>query len=79
MNCSPGKNGWFALVVLMAAITASGASIPVQSFKASGEGVTLAMSPGTMKLTVCSDGIVRVEYSPAGVLPAGQDLVVTNH
>ena len=37
------------------------------------------MSPGTMKLTVCSDRIVRVMYSPTATLPAGQDFVVTNH
>lgn len=32
-----------------------------------------------MKLTVCSDRIVRVMYSPTTTLPAGQDFVVTNH
>ena len=32
-----------------------------------------------MKLTVCSDGIIRVMYSPTPTLPAGQDFVVTNH
>ena len=55
------------------------ASIPVQSFQKDSDGVTLAMSPGKMKLTVCSDGIVRVMYSPTATLPAGQDFVVTNH
>ena len=37
------------------------------------------MSPGKMKLTVCSDGIVRVMYSPTATMPAGLDFVVTNH
>jgi alpha-D-xyloside xylohydrolase len=55
------------------------ASIPVQSFHKDAEGVTLTMSPGKMKLTVCSDCIVRVMYSPNATLPAGQDFVVTNH
>ncbi len=55
------------------------ASIPVQSFQKEADGVTLAMTPGKMKLTVCSDSIVRVMYSPAATLPAGQDFVVTNH
>jgi len=43
------------------------------------DGVTFAMPPGNMKLTVCSDSIVRVMYSPTATLPAGQDFVVTNH
>jgi alpha-D-xyloside xylohydrolase len=51
----------------------------VQSFHKDADGVTLTMSPGTMKLTVCSDRIVRVMYSPTATLPAGQDFVVTNH
>jgi hypothetical protein len=41
--------------------------------------VALTMSPGTMKLTICSNGVVRVMYSPTSTLPAGQDFVVTNH
>ncbi len=32
-----------------------------------------------MKLTVCSDSIVRVMYSPTATLLAGQDSTVTNH
>ena len=63
----------------LAAVSAPAASIPVQSFHNDADGVTIAMSPGKMKLTVCSDGIVRVMYSPAATLPAGQDFVVTNH
>jgi alpha-D-xyloside xylohydrolase len=55
------------------------ASIPVQSFHKDADGVTLTMSPGKMKLTVCSDSIVRVMYSPTATLPAGQDFVVTKH
>src|SRR5436190_10551716 len=58
--------------------TLSAAPIPVQSFKKDPDGVTFSMSPGKLKLTVCSDSIVRVMYSPATNLPAGQDFVVTN-
>ena len=36
------------------------------------------MSPGKMKLTVCSDSIIRVMYSPTATLPAGQTFAVTN-
>ena len=72
---------WSVAVVLVATIatTSPAASIPVQSFHKDADGVTLTMSPGKMKLTVCSDSIVRVMYSPTTVLPAGQDFVVTNH
>lgn len=36
------------------------------------------MSPGKMKLTVCSESIVRVMYSPTATIPIGQTFVVTN-
>ena len=68
-----------AALIAAGVISLSAAPIPVQSFHKDADGVTLSMSPGKMKLTVCSDGIVRVMYSPAGTLPAGQDFVVTNH
>ena len=67
-----------ALVVGFA-LASSATPISVQSFKKDSDGVTLAMSPGKLKLTVCSDSIVRVMYSPTATLPAGQDFVVTNH
>jgi len=63
----------------LAVVTAPAAPIPVRSFHKDADGVTLTMAPGTMKLTVCSDSIVRVMYSPTATLPAGQDFVVTNH
>lgn len=69
---------WF-IAASLAAFSTPAASIPVQSFHRDADGVTLVMSPGTMKLTVCSDRIVRVMYSPTATLPAGQDFVVTNH
>lgn len=79
----PPKSRWSILVLFIAGNLATfstpAASIPVQSFHKDADGVTMAMSPGTMKLTVCSDRIVRVMYSPTATLPAGQDFVVTNH
>jgi alpha-D-xyloside xylohydrolase len=71
-----------AAALVAASLTTSpvtAAFVPVQSFQKNADGVTLAMSPGKMKLTVCSDSIVRVMYSPTATLPAGQDFVVTNH
>jgi hypothetical protein len=77
------KGAWRAIAISIACeVKLSGAfaaSLPVQSFHTDSDGVTLAMSSGKMKLTVCSDSIVRVMYSPTATLPAGQDFVVTNH
>jgi alpha-D-xyloside xylohydrolase len=74
------KQMWLGTVVCVAGsiLAAPAAPIPVQFCKRGSDGVTLTMSPGTMKLTVCSDGIVRVMYSSAATLSAGQDFVVTN-
>jgi alpha-glucosidase (family GH31 glycosyl hydrolase) len=77
------RNALCAVLVFLAAhlanTPANAAAIPVQSVAATADGVTLGMSPGTLRLTVCSDSIVRVMYSPTAALPAGQDFVVTNH
>ncbi|MGA2854309.1 MAG: TIM-barrel domain-containing protein, partial [Verrucomicrobiota bacterium] len=79
----PGASRWSVIALFIAAnlmaFSTPAASISVQSFQKDADGVTLTMSPGKMKLTVCSDSIVRVMYSPAATLPAGQDFVVTNH
>ncbi len=52
--------------------------IPVLSIEKNSDGVTLTMSPGTLKLAVCSDDMVRVMYAPGSALPPMQDFVVTN-
>jgi alpha-D-xyloside xylohydrolase len=79
----PGKSRWSVIAWFMAAnlvtFSTPAASLPVQSFYKDADGVTLAMAPGTMKLTICSDRIVRVMYSPTATLAAGQNFVVTNH
>ncbi len=68
-----------ACLAISGATSGRAASIPVQSFQKDRDGVSLKMSPGSMKLTVCSDDIIRVMYSPNQALPAGQNFVVTNH
>ena len=83
LQCFPSKGTWCAVAVFiaanLAALPASAAAIPVQSVRTDSDGVVLTMSPGKMKLTVCSDSIVRVMYSPTATLPSGQDFAVTNH
>lgn len=64
----PSKREWCAIAVFIAAsVAALFGSIPVQSFHKDVDGVRLAMLPGRMNLTVCSDRIGRVMYSPAAV------------
>ena len=46
------------------------APIPVLSEQSDLDGVTLQMSPGTMKLQVFSPDIVRVVYSPSNSIPS---------
>ena len=77
----PISRAWFSLVILAVFVTGNlfAESIPVLSFHKDSDGVTLSMSPGKMKLTVCSEGIIRVMYSPTEKLPGGQDFVVAKH
>lgn len=64
--------------VVFSAVQILATPIAVTGVKRNPDGVTFKMSPGTMKLTVCSDRIVRVRYSPTATLPVGQDFAVTN-
>ena len=74
-----GKTGFlFAILVAVMAAPLQAAPIPVQSFSKTPDGVTFSMSPGKMKVTLCSDRIVHVMYSPTSMLPTGQNFVVTN-
>ncbi len=50
-------------------------NIPVTSVQTDADGATLTMSPGKLKLTVCSDSVIRVMYSPTATLPTGQTFV----
>lgn len=54
----------------------SGAT-PVRSVAKDSGGVTLQMTPGVMRLQVCTDRIVRVRYAPTGELPKAEEFVVT--
>ena len=69
---------WLAAFALCLTATLFATPIPVQSFKKEANGVTFVTLPGKLKLTVCSDSIVRVMYSRGTNLPPGQDFVVTN-
>ncbi len=66
------------LLFLCALGWASAAPIPVQSFQQVADGVVFSMQPGTMKLRVCGDGIIRVAYGPGTSLPATQEFAAMN-
>ncbi len=45
--------------------------VPVTGTTKNGDGVTLIMQKGTMRLQVCGDRTIHVMYNPAGQLPDG--------
>jgi alpha-D-xyloside xylohydrolase len=65
------------VVLLPSGIALSQAApIPVTAVHRDPDGVTLAMQPGTLRLQVCTDRIVRVSYSPTGAIPKLENFVV---
>ena len=67
----------FAIIFLLAGITSGKAApIPVAAVNRDVEGITLTMQPGTLRLQVCTDRIVRVIYSPTGAIPKLENFVV---
>lgn len=72
-------NAVFVCALFFSVVRTFAVPIAVAGVKKDPDGVTFTMSPGKMKLTVCSESIVRVMYSPTATLPTGQDFVVTNH
>jgi len=50
---------------------------PVKSVKQEIDGATFTMGIGTLKLQVCSDSVIRVQYSPTATFPKRTDFVVT--
>ncbi len=52
------------------------ASIPLQEAARDANGVTFRMKPGTLRLQVCADRVVRVMYSPTDELPGTESLVL---
>ena len=52
----------------------SAASIPVTSVTKDAQGVSLAMTPGAMRIDVCTDGIIRVRYSQQSTIPVDPNM-----
>jgi alpha-D-xyloside xylohydrolase len=52
----------------------SAAAIPVTSVTKDATGVTFAMTPGMMRIDVCTDGIIRVRYSQQSAMPVDNNM-----
>ena len=63
-------------LMLFATSTAIAAPIQVRSVQRDADGVTLKMTPGLLKLQVCSDRIIHVVYSPTDTIPPRTSFVV---
>ena len=50
------------------------AEIPVTSVTKDATGVTLGMTPGSMRIDICTDGIVRVRYSLQSTMPVDNNM-----
>jgi alpha-D-xyloside xylohydrolase len=61
----------FSLMLL--GVQAMAAKMPVVSWKQDVAGVTFTLNPGTLRLNVCNDRIIRVIYSPEATIPPLQD------
>ncbi len=50
--------------------------MPLRAFEKNTTGLSITLDPGTLRLEVCSDRVVRVSYSPTETLPKRQDFSV---
>ena len=58
------------------AVGSAAPTFSVVSYKTDAKGVTFALSQGVMRVGVCQEDIIRIQYSPASSLPAKASLVV---
>ena len=58
------------------AVGSAASASSVIRYKTDAGGVTFTLSQGVMRVGVCQDDIVRIQYSPAASLPAKTSLVV---
>ncbi len=65
-----------AVLLLGGFASTQAAPIPVKAVHRDADGVTLAMQPGTLRLQICTDRIVRVIYSPTDAMPKLENFVV---
>ena len=58
------------------AVGSTALKLSVKNYKTDANGVTFTLSQGVMRVGVCQEDIIRIQYSPASSLPAKTSLVV---
>jgi len=66
------------LLALMIPGVISSVQASVQSFKKENNGVTFQLDKGVMKIKICKDNIVEVQYTVLNALPLKKSLVINN-
>jgi alpha-D-xyloside xylohydrolase len=61
-------------IVMFFSIGAEAAAIPVTSVTQDATGVTFGMTPGSMRIDVCTDGIIRVRYGLTNPVPVDPNM-----
>jgi alpha-D-xyloside xylohydrolase len=69
---------WVASFLAMAMLPQSGMAdpLPLRAIEKDGKGLSVKLDPGTLRLEVCSDRIIRVSYSPTEIIPTRQEFSV---
>jgi alpha-D-xyloside xylohydrolase len=78
MNLRKGWGKTFIMGALLGGCCFQGAllavAIPVTSVTKDATGVTFGMTPGAMRIDICTDGIVRVRYSQQSTMPVDNNM-----
>ncbi|MBN1757586.1 MAG: glycoside hydrolase family 31 protein [Chitinispirillaceae bacterium] len=64
----------FLLAVMLGGQEVFATPIPVESVAKDASGITCAMSPGVLRLDVCSDAIIRVRYTTQNTMPVDKNM-----
>ena len=62
------------VVAIIGSVELNAAAIPVQSVIKDGSGVTCTMTPGVLRLDVCTDDIIRVRYTGQNSMPVDENM-----
>src|SRR5438309_1065537 len=72
------RYAWLAPFLVTMLLTRTGLAdpMPVKSVEKDSSGLSVKLDPGTLRLEICTDRIIRVSYSPTERIPARQDFSV---
>ena len=66
------------ILALMILVANASVQASVQSFKKENNGVTFLLDKGAMKIKICKDNIVEVQYTVLDAMPLKKSLVINN-